>query len=62
MSKRNRRRANNYKQLRAVGFNAKEANRFKDMSKNKIAHLVKQKDHSNNIINEIVGGKQHGVK
>lgn len=50
------RRRYNYKQLRAVGYNSHEANRFKDMSSVKIDRLLTARRYLNEKQADIVGG------
>lgn len=56
----NLRRKDNYIKLRAVGFTSKEANKYKDLSRDKINRLIYIKTHYNSDlnkhINDILGG------
>lgn len=51
-----RRRKYNYKKLREAGFNSHEANRFKDMSTEKIVSLINARNSFNSLQSGIVGG------
>ena len=53
--KNKRRRKARYDDLRAVGYTAKEANRYKDMKDAKIDTLIKSKILANKEIKRIVG-------
>lgn len=49
-------RKENYSKLRAVGFTAKEATRFKDLSNDKIIRLIELRKQENKQVKEILKG------
>lgn len=53
-----KRRRYNYKKLREAGYNSHEANRFKDMSTEKIVSLINARLTFNSMQSTITGGSQ----
>lgn len=48
-----------YLELKALGFNSYDANKYKDISKSKYQELIHKKLISNREISRIVGGKKN---
>lgn len=55
-----KRRKHNYRKLKKAGYNSKEANRYKDMSKQKIAFLISERVAFNKKQESIIGGGNNG--
>lgn len=55
MAKHTTTRQENYRRLKQVGFNSKQANRFKDMSPKKIEQLIQTKEKQNKELNNVLG-------
>ena len=53
-------RKKRYEELKKIGFNSYEANKYKDLSKSRYEKLIKQKLIANREIFKIVGGGING--